>query len=44
MISQAAEVRADGIEAAEDKVGAAERYNEALEKKENLSAKLLTWE
>ncbi|GEB49394.1 hypothetical protein SCA03_19450 [Streptomyces cacaoi] len=33
VISQAAEGRADGIEAAEDKVGAAERYNEALEKK-----------
>ncbi|WP_432107538.1 hypothetical protein [Streptomyces sp. AA1529] len=34
--AQAAEGRADGLEAAEDRVGAAERYNESLEKKQEL--------
>ncbi|MEU7314401.1 hypothetical protein [Streptomyces sp. NPDC007083] len=34
--AQAAEGRVDGIEAAEDKVGAAERYNESLDKKQEL--------
>ncbi|MFG7943014.1 DUF6571 family protein [Streptomyces cacaoi] len=36
VVAQAAEGRADGIEAAEDRVGAAERYNESLEKKREL--------
>ncbi|MBO8195248.1 hypothetical protein ITI46_26890 [Streptomyces oryzae] len=34
--AEAAAGRADGIEAAEDKVGAAERYNESLDKKQEL--------
>ncbi|MEW2221939.1 hypothetical protein AB0939_22065 [Streptomyces sp. NPDC006990] len=37
----AAEGRADGIEAAEDKVGAAERYNESLDKKQELVAQVM---
>ncbi|MGW5018109.1 DUF6571 family protein [Streptomyces cacaoi] len=39
--AQAAEGRADGIEAAEDKVGAAERYNESLEKKQELVGQIV---
>ncbi|MBE9498673.1 hypothetical protein IHE61_09200 [Streptomyces sp. GKU 257-1] len=34
--AQAAEGRADGIEKAADRVGAAERYNESLDKKQEL--------
>jgi len=37
----AAEGRADGIEAAEDRVGAAERYNESLDKKQELVGQIV---